>query len=69
MKPAILKLFCNDAHWQLKLDLYLRERFDIDLVGFDFVRDGNFCRVIAAQHGRVFNGEAGKNTAQFRTSI
>jgi hypothetical protein len=68
MKPAILKLFCNDQRWQLKLDSYLRERFDVDLIGFDFVRDGNFCRVIAAQYGRVFNGEAGKSTAQFRTS-
>jgi hypothetical protein len=68
MKPAILKLFCRDAQWQLKLDSYLRQRFDVDLVGFDFGRDGNFCRTIAAQYGLTFNGEAGKNTAQFRTS-
>ena len=68
MKPAILKLFCSDAQWQFKLDAYLRERFDVDLVAFDFQRDDNFCRMIAAQYGRLFNGQAGKNTAQFRTS-
>ena len=67
MTAEVLLLSCHDMQWQLKLDLYLRQGFDVDLIGFDG-HDASYCQIMSAQHNRYFDVEPEKNIARFRTT-
>ena len=52
MRP--LKIDCSDANWKTLLKRNLQDGIEVELLGFDYAVEGQFCEILAISHSMSF---------------
>jgi hypothetical protein len=64
MRP--LKIDCADGNWKMFLKRNLQEGIEVDLLGLDYLVDGQFCEILAISHSMTLRLDVRNKVGSFR---